>query len=335
MTSLPTTTTVERSVVRPRHLDVSILIVSYNTREMTLACLKSVFEQTSGIDFEVIVVDNASTDGSAEAIAQAFPQVRLIAGGGNLGFAGGNNRAAQEARKLSESDFLLLLNPDTHVLEGAIQRLHEFAQQHPEAAIFGGRTCFENRQLNPASCWGKPTVRSVWFAGLGLTALFPNSTFLNPEGYGGWKRDTVRQVDFVSGCFLLIRRKLWEGLGGFDPAFFMYGEEADLCWRAAKAGHRCMICPEARIVHYGGASETVRADKMVKLFIAKARLFGKHWKRGAVPFGVWALHGWALIRVVAFGVLSLVQAEKKEQFATWRSVWRRRGEWTAAAKAAA
>jgi GT2 family glycosyltransferase len=161
----------------------------------------------------------------------------------------------------------------------------------------------------------------------GLTSLFPHSNLFARDSYGAWKRDTVREVDIVSGCFFLIRRKLWEELGGFDPAFFMYGEEADLCLRTGKLGHKCLICPDATIVHYGGASEKARADKMVKLFKAKAILCQRHWRPGTRWFGRFCLDLWAGTRMFAFGLLRVVQPHRSESFATWRDIWRRRNEW--------
>jgi GT2 family glycosyltransferase len=138
----------------------------------------------------------------------------------------------------------------------------------------------------------------------------------------------VREVDIVSGCFLMIRRDVWNALGGFDTGFFMYGEEADLCLRAVRAGHRCLICPDARIVHYGGASEKVRADKMVRLFCAKKRLFCKHWGAAARRCGTAALSTWAFTRMTAFSLLKRLDAARWDpSHTTWRDVWRRRCEW--------
>jgi GT2 family glycosyltransferase len=306
---------------------VSILIISYNTREMTLACMRSVFGETRDVEFEVIVVDNASTDGSADAIAAEFPQVRLFALQDNLGFAGGNNFAAQHAT----GDWLLLLNPDTVVLDRAIDRLVAFAEQQQQAdpgvGIFGGRTLFGDRALNRTSCHGRPTLWSLTCAATGLMSLFRGSPLFHPEGYGAWPRDTVRQVDIVSGCFFLLRRELWHQLDGFDPAFFMYGEEADLCLRARRTGVRAMITPDATIIHHGGASEKVRADKMVRLMTAKVLLIRRHfpvWQRG---LGVALFAAWPLSRAVALSLLALVQPRRRETAATWRQVWRRRREW--------
>jgi GT2 family glycosyltransferase len=302
---------------------MSILIISYNTCDLTIACIRSVMSQTRTAKFEVLLVDNCSTDGSAEAISATFPDVKLIRSDVNLGFARANNLAAQHAT----GETLLLLNSDTVVLDAAIDKLLDFSQANPGSSIFGGKTLFPDRSLNPFSCWRRPTPWSMFCIGSGLTSFFRNSDLFNPEAYGGWPRDTVREVEVVCGCFLLIRRKLWERLAGFDPAFFMYGEEVDLCWRATKLGERCLICPDAQIIHYGGASEKVRADAMVKLFVAKARLFAKHWSTPARRFGVWMLDLWAFTRMTSHWVLKALWHGKREKYETWRAVWQRHPEW--------
>ncbi|MDR3499400.1 MAG: glycosyltransferase family 2 protein [Parvibaculum sp.] len=304
---------------------LSIIIISYNTREMTLACLRSVFAETRDVPFEIIVVDNNSPDGSAKAIAEAFPNIRLMAERDNHGFALGNNIAAREAK----GEFLLLLNPDTVVLDRAIDRLMGFAAERPQAGIWGGRTVFADGSLNPASCWQRITLWNLVCRASGLAAIFSGSEFFNPEAFGGWQRDSVRQVDIVSGCFFLLRRELWERLGGFSPEFFMYGEEADLCLRARAFGVRPHITPEATIIHYGGASETVRADKTVRLLKAKVHLIRRHWSHFASRFGVLLLAAWPLSRLIALSVLSRLRptAPRTESLETWKKVWASRDEW--------
>lgn len=302
----------------------SILVISFNTSALTLACLESLYRETTpGLAGDVIVVDNASTDGSAEAIAGRFPQVELIRLDRNVGFAKANNLAAERAR----GEYLLLLNPDTVVQDRAIERLVAFADAHAEAAIFGGRTLFGDGTLNPASCWRRPTLWSAFCIASGLTSIFGRWGLFSPESYGRWKRDTMREVDIVSGCFFLIRRRAWDELGGFAPEFFMYGEEADLCLRARKLGHRCLICPDATIVHYGGASERVRSDKMVKLFTAKSMLFERHWSPSAARWGVAMLDMWAFSRMFVTGALKLLTGRWIESHEQWRNVWRRREAW--------
>src|SRR5687768_13513466 len=130
-------------------MDVSILIISYNTRQLTLRCLRSVYEQTREVSFEVIVCDNASSDGSADAISREFPQVQLVALAENVGFARANNMIAQQEAR---GKYLLLLNPDTEILEGAVQKAVAFAEGKPDAGVVGGRTYFADRRLNQTSC---------------------------------------------------------------------------------------------------------------------------------------------------------------------------------------
>jgi GT2 family glycosyltransferase len=195
--------------------------------------------------------------------------------------------------------------------------------------IWGGRTVFADGRLNPASCWQRITLWNLISRATGLAAIFPNSGLFNPEAYGGWARDSVREVDIVSGCFLLIPRSIWLALGGFDPAFFMYGEEADLCLRARRIGAKPMVTPVATIVHFGGASETTRSGKMIKLLAAKATLIDRHWPRGTAGLGRFLLMLWPLSRWIALETLARIQSDavKREAARTWRTIWQARAEW--------
>lgn len=307
----------------PAEPTLSIIVVSYNTREMTLDCLRSVHAQTR-TPFELIVVDNASSDGSAEAITAEFPGLRLRAETVNHGFAAANNLAAKEAR----GEYLLLLNPDTVVLHGALDELLEFAKRRPEARIWGGRTVFGDLSPNPASAWRKMDLWNLFCRATGLTGIFPRSPVFNSEAYGGWDRMSEREVDIVTGCLFLIRRADWELLGGFDPAFFMYAEEADLCLRARKQiSARPRVTPEAVIVHYAGASEKVRADKMVRLLKAKRELIRRHFPAWQRPLAAVLFAAHPLSRAVALGSLGVIRRSARSNAAVWRQVWGRRAEW--------
>ncbi len=305
-----------------RQSHLSILIVSYNTRAMTLACLDSLPVDAG---YEIIVVDNASTDGSADAIAAHPLAPILIASRENLGFARANNLAASHAR----GEVLLLLNPDTVVKPGAIGRLAAFAEARPEAGIWGGRTVFADGSLNATSSFGDMTVWSLFCRALGLSALASSSQWLNGETYGRWQRDCEREVDVVTGCFLLIRRELWQRLGGFDPTYFMYGEEVDLCIRARKLGARPRVTPDAEIVHYGGASEKTRAGRAVKVLTAKSTLIRRHWPLPLVRLGLllllaWPAGRWLVTEAAAWlsGRRAIIEARD-----AWREIVARRAEW--------
>ncbi len=305
-------------------VDVSIIVISYNTREYTLRCLESIYRETSSITFEVLVVDNASDDGSAEAIAAQFPQATLLASSQNHGFARANNLIAESAT----GKYLLLLNPDTEVLERAIEQLVEFARKQPDEIIAGGRTYFGDGTLNPFSCWGRPTLWSVFCMAAGLSKTFPRTRLFDPETLGPYARDHVRDVDIISGCFLLLERSTWERLEGFDPEFFMYGDDADLCLRAGASGVRCVLCPEAKIIHHGGVSEKIRSGKMLRLLRAKAQLFRKYWRPAAAAVGQQLLSAWCLTRVVAFGLAARIRpARYRASAQTWSEVWKGRRAW--------
>jgi GT2 family glycosyltransferase len=303
---------------------VSILVVSYNTRELTLGCLRSIAVETR-IPHEVIVVDNDSRDGSAEAIATTFPDVRLIASSENLGFGKANNVAAREAG----GRYILLLNSDTVVLDQAIDKLVAFAESMPEAGIWGGRTIFPDGRLNPQTAWRLPSVWNIFCRTAGLNALFPNSPLFHSESYAGWKRDSVRAVDMVIGCFLLTTRELWDKLLGFDEALFMYGDDVDLCIRARQLGAIPHITPEATIIHYKGASDSVRTEKMVKLMSANVSIVHRHFAGWRKPVALAILRLWPYTRMVAMTLLASVS--RNERFRTgranWTEIWRRREVW--------
>jgi GT2 family glycosyltransferase len=301
---------------------LTVIVVSYNTRDLTLACLRTLYAETR-TPFRCIVWDNASADGSADAVARAFPQATLVRSPGNLGFAAANNRAAE----LAQTEWLLLLNPDTEVQDGAVDRLLAFSRAHPEAGITGGRTVFPDGTLNPSSCWMRPTLWSVFCHSVGLTGAFRGSSLLNPEGMGGWQRDSVRRVDIVVGCFLMIRRALWTELGGFDLKYFMYGEEADLCLRARAQGFRPMITPDAQIMHLVGASSGKLAHKVAMVAQARCTLIRDHWPGWQVPFGLAIMWLWAALRVAAAQVL--VRAGRRGDAGKWSHVWAQRRVWLA------
>ena len=304
--------------------EVTVIIVSFNTRDLTLRALETLLAETRHTRMRIVVIDNGSKDGSDTAIAEAFPDVELIRSGENLGFAKANNVVAAEA----ETEWLLLLNPDTEILDGAVDTLMEFARKNPGHGIYGGRTVFADRTLNPGSCWMRITPWSIFCSATGLTAKFRNKEFFNPEGIGGWARDTEREVDVVQGSFFLIRRDLWNRLGGFDPRYFMYGEEADLCLRAKALGASPIMTPTAEIVHLGGAASATRGDKQVMVFQARTALIRDHWPRWQVPFGLACQWLNAGLRHLGFQMLaSLKGARYRDRADAAGTVWKSRRDW--------
>ena len=302
---------------------VSIMLVNWNTRELTLECLRSVYAQTLDTPFEVIVVDNGSHDGSAEAIAREFPQVILMAEAENHGFAKATNISVERAR----GRYVLLLNTDTVVLDRAIDRLVAFADANPNARMWGGRTLFEDGRLNPDSCWGRITPWSVFCMATGLATVFKSSELLNPECYGRWPRDHQRQVDIVQGSFLLIERAFWNELGGFDLAFFMFGEEADLAARARAKGARPLMTPEATIIHYGGRSTKQFAKRIIYIFGGRIGLIKRHFRGIWRPYAIALTVFWVWWRALSYRLGAKLFPRFADQAGEWQSAWENRHLW--------
>jgi N-acetylglucosaminyl-diphospho-decaprenol L-rhamnosyltransferase len=299
-------------------MDLSIIVITHNTREMVIDCIKSVIGETKALSYEIIVLDSGSSDASVEAIRAQFPDVKLIASKENLGFATANNIAAKHARGRR----LLLLNPDTVILNHAIDRLYEFAEKAPERKIWGGRTVFGDGSLN-VSCRPDITLWSLFCFAVGLNVLF------DPETYGRWKVDAVRSVDMVVGCFFLIDHDLWQSLGGFDPIFFMFGEEADLCIRARALGAQPTVTPDATIVHYGGGSSANKSEQLVKMLAGRVTLMQRHWSAMACLLGRWLYYMLPVTRGTLCRLTAIVSGNPAlhRKADTWAEVWNKRRYW--------
>jgi GT2 family glycosyltransferase len=301
----------------------SVVVVTYRCRDVARACLASLYEGTGGVSFEVIVVDNASEDGTEQMVREEFPQARLFALEDNIGFGQAVNLAAEHAN----GEFLLLLNPDTVVHAGMVEELVGFARRLPEPAICGGRTLRPDGRLDPGSCWGAPTLWSLFCFATMLSTAFKGSRLFDPESLGGWKRDSVRDVDIVTGCLLLAPRLLWLELGGFDARFFMYGEDADLSLRAAGAGVRRVITPDAVVTHEVGVSSESRPDKVMLLFRGKATLLRKHWGPVRSRIGVALLVSGVGLRTLEALIPGRSRTAGRRRASAWPAVWRARSDW--------
>lgn len=241
--------------------DVSIIIVNWNTRDILRGCLDSVYTQTQGIDFEVIVVDNASSDGSAEMVKQESPQVILIANSENRGFAAANNQGMQ----IAKGRYILLLNPDTIILDGAIQKSVAFADKHPDIGVLGCQVWLNENEIQK-TCFSFPTLCKALVQETGLLHMFPHSRIFGRTNYGWWDRKSEMDVDVVSGMFMLVRQEAIIEIGLMDEAYFVYAEETDWCFRFHKAGWRCVFTPTASIIHLDGGSKSTALIKN-KMFV--------------------------------------------------------------------
>jgi N-acetylglucosaminyl-diphospho-decaprenol L-rhamnosyltransferase len=291
---------------------LSVLMVTYRNPDMTRECLESLMQAVDGLDAEVLVWDNASPDDTPHVIAREFAgKIAFFPSPTNLGFAAANNALAKRA----SGEYLLLLNPDTIISKTAIQALLDLAGDYPRAGICGGRTVDASGKLDPRSCWNAPTLWSLTCFGLGLSTVFPRSSFFNPEAIPAFRRDYVREVDIVTGCLALLSADLWRTLGGFDEAFWMYGEDADLSLRIRKLGYRPMISPQASITHFVGAS-SMPGRKIILLLGARVSLIRKHWPGVSATVGIQMLK-------LGCGLRSLAGSQDN----AWRHAWLHRQAW--------
>ncbi|MHA1855125.1 MAG: glycosyltransferase family 2 protein [Promethearchaeota archaeon] len=225
---------------------LSIIIVSYNTRELLINCIRSIYQNTKKLDFEIIVIDNHSNDGSQKAIRKYFENVILISNSKNRGFARANNQGIE----ISKGKYVLLLNSDTLVINNALKKLVNFLERNSDAGIVGPKVLNEDRSIQTS--FGKfPTIKSEMARSLLLESRIQQKNFSSDKRL---KEKIPFEVDWVSGCCLLIRRKVYDQIGGMDEKFFLFNEEVDWCLRASKQGWKTYYHPDAKIIHFGSRS---------------------------------------------------------------------------------
>jgi hypothetical protein len=237
-------------------MDLTIAIVSYNARDELAACLESIYASTHLESFEVILADNASTDGTLSMLAERFPQVRVIASPENLGFGRASNLCWREAR----SSLVLFLNSDTLVPEGALDRLVAIARSWPEAGAIGPRLLYADGEIQ-MSCGAMPGIGSELLQKLWNAGYARGKGPLRVAVRKRYSREHA--VDWVSGACLLVRRDALEAVSGFDENLFLYSEDVDLCARIRVTGARILFTPEVEIVHLLGRSVAKNRDRMV------------------------------------------------------------------------
>jgi hypothetical protein len=295
-------------------LDVSVIIVNWNTKELLRNCIESVYQEAGDIQYEVIVVDNASSDSSAEMVTANFGQVTLIRNGQNRGFAAANN----QGMAIAKGRYVLLLNSDTVVLDGAIAKTVSFADNNPEAAVVGCRVLNADRTLQP-TCFMFPSLLNLILSGTYLYKLWPGSRFWGRERMSWWDRKDVREVDVVTGCFMLVRREAIEQIGLMDERFFVYGEETDWCYRFKRAGWKVVFAPVGEIIHFGAGSSRRDRTKMRLQLSGSILLFlRKHKGWPTYAAGCFLTAVFFALRIPYWLVRAVIY--KNQRMSSWRTV---------------
>lgn len=225
--------------------DLSIIIVNYKTKNLLEQCLNSIYSENYHFSYEVSVVDNDSEDSSIEMVKKKFPQVKLIENRNNLGFAAANNQALRR----SNARYLLLINPDTVVLPDSLSVMMEFMDEHPEAGIAGCKLLNPDYSLQ-YSCRKFSNSATFFLRGIHLDSIFPNNTILRKYMMFDWDHNEVREVEWVLGSCMMVRRKAIEQVGMLDENFFLYFEDQDWCYRMWKHSWKTYYVPQAQMIHY-------------------------------------------------------------------------------------
>ncbi len=250
---------------------LSIIIVSWNAKDYLINCLESVFQGLEGVQAEVIVVDNYSSDGSADAVERLFPKVKLIRNDQNDGFAKANNIGI----KLSNGEYVCLLNSDVIVRKNCFSQLISFIDLHPNIGMLGPRTLNADGTLQ-RSCFTLPTVWNSLCRVLALDTAFPKTKMFGTRLMTYFLHDEIRTVEALNGCFLLIRRNALNKVGLLDEGFFIYGEDLDLCKRFGDSGWEVVFYPSTEAVHYGGASSS---NAPIRFFLEMQRADLRYWRK--------------------------------------------------------
>ena len=299
--------------------DVSVIIVSYNTRELLRECIESILcEQGDGLGVEVIVVDNASADGSAAMVAERFPQVRLIANPDNRGFGA----ACNQGLEVAQGRYALILNADIRAQPGALQRLVGFMDAHPDAAVCGGQLRYPDGRIQP-SCARDLTLWWVFCEQSMLAKLFPRTRLFGGYWRTHWNFSATIETEQVMGACMMLRRPFPR----FDEDYFLYCEDTDLCYRVRQAGGKIYYVHDAVFVHHLGASgEPQRAQMVIYYNCGKERYFRKFHSAWQARVCRWLNKGGALLRML-LGLAGVVftlgrRAGFRRYAATFWQVWR-------------
>jgi len=287
---------------------LSIIIVNYNAEKFLLECLDSIYAQTKQISFDVWVVDNNSMDTSVPMVQQNFPQVNLIENKENAGFIKANNKGILA----SKGTYVLSLNNDTVVLPGALEKLVDFMDRHPDAGACGAKVLNADGSIQHQCKRGFPTPSSALFYFLGLHKLFPRSKVFGHYLMTYLDADKTSEVDSLSGSCLMVRRRVIEDIGIMDEDYIMYGDDLDWCYRIKKAGWKIYYVPDAQIIHYGGmgGSRVLPYRNIWEFHRSMITFYKKHYANNHTALLNWGIYGMIFAKGIVNLVVNFLRKEK-------------------------
>ena len=287
-------------------MKLSIIVVNYNCAKVIRTCFSSVYRETKGCSFEVTLVDNASTDGSVEIVEKEFPKVRIVRNNENNGFAAANNVAIRQAA----GEYVLLLNPDTEILDGALQKTVAFMDSSPGTGIAGCKLLYADGSLQP-SVRGYPSVLSAFLDATFLYLLLPRNRMMRGTGLSRFDPSRAQEVDWVIGAYFMMRRSMIDALGMLDEQFWIYGEEVDYCQRAKDAGFETWYFPDAKVVHYWEGMTAFNLSGIVWLHIGVKLYADKHFHGIRKYVIIYMRYLGAALRIVVYPVVGCLTLNTK------------------------
>jgi hypothetical protein len=287
--------------------DISVIIVNWNTKALLLDCVESLYQTTRKSSLEIIVVDNASADGSVVALRERFPKVQIIVNEDNLGFAKANNIGIKQAKGL----YVCLVNSDVKALDGVLDKMRTYMESHPEIGALAPKTFFGDMQIQK-NCREFPTLSNVFCEAFFLNKLFPKIAFFRGRDMVRCDYDTVMEIEALSGCFLMVRQEVIAQVGLLDERFFFYSEDVDWCKRIHDAGWKLVHYPEAEAIHFGqGSSDSAPIRFRLEMLKANWQYWRKHKNiLECLVFRLIELIG-TLGRAVAWFAISLVESKRR------------------------
>lgn len=273
-------------------MKLSIIIISYNTKELISQCLISVQNAVKNIENEIIVIDNDSKDGSRELLTNSFKQIKYHFLNENTGFA----KACNLGYKDSTGEFVLFLNPDTIISPECFQECLSFFETKSDAGAVGVRMIDGEGKFLKESKRGFPSASASFFKLFGFANIFPRSKTFAKYYLGHVPENETNSVDVLSGAFMMIRKKVLDTVGGFDETFFMYGEDIDLSYRITKAGYRNYYLGKTTITHFKGGSTTYNLEYVNHFYKAMQIFIDKHYKGNRSLLFIWFLYAGIWVR---------------------------------------
>jgi len=297
--------------------DLSVIIVNWNTKNLLRECLESLYKEIHDISLEIIVVDNFSSDGSVEMLRNYFPGIKIRSNPKNMGFAHANNQGIL----ISEGKYVLLLNPDTILLNNSLSEMVKFMNENPEVGIAGCKLIHPDGSLQP-SCYGFPTLLRLFSHASSINSIIINShltrkwfkflTKILPRNFSHFnEHNTIRKVESVSGAFMIIRRDILNKTKLLDEKMFLYFEEVDLCFRVRNFGYKVVFNPHASVIHLGGQSSKQIQGKSLEYFYNSVFYFyKKHYSKHRLIFARIIVFIGISIRIVILPIMVMKKDSK-------------------------